>query len=74
MKPGLARVLFLVGSLAVATLAMAAWDEREPEILTKNRLDHCPAPPAARSDTGREPDQDLLLFLFSLSQVLKGKN
>ncbi len=74
MKPGLARVLFLVGSLVVATLATAAWDEHEPEILTKSRLDHCPAPPEAKSDTPVEPDRDLLLFLYSLSQGLKGRN
>lgn len=74
MKLGLARVLFLVCSLIVATLAMAAWDEPEPKIVTGNRLHHCPAPPGEDPHVGVEPDRDLLLFLFSLSQGLRGQN
>lgn len=75
MKLDLARGLFLVGSLAVASLATAAWQEPEPEVLnTRNGLNYCPLPPNARAHVQIQPDQKLLLLVFGLSQGLKGSH
>ncbi|WP_460426254.1 hypothetical protein [Azotobacter armeniacus] len=75
MKLALARSLFFVGSLAVASLAVAAWHEPAPDVISaKSGLDHCPAPPKARTSAQIRPDQDLMLLLFGLSQGLKASN
>ena len=67
MKLEIARGLFLVAALGVASLAAAAWQEPGPEVLSA-RDGHCPLPPKARAQVQVRPDQDLLLFLFGLSQ------
>jgi hypothetical protein len=75
MKLALARGLFFVGSLAVASLAVAAWHEPTPGVISaKSGLDHCPLPPNARGSAQVRPDQDLMLLLFGLSQGLKAAN
>jgi hypothetical protein len=70
MKLEIARGLFLVAALGVASIAAAAWQEPGPEVLTRNGLGYCPLPPKARVVAPARPDHDLLLFLFSMSQGL----
>ncbi|MGV6473447.1 MULTISPECIES: hypothetical protein [Azotobacter] len=76
MKLAVARSLFFVGSLAVASLAVGAWHEPAPGVISASSdLDHCPLPPNARGTSAQiRPDQDLMLLLFGLSQGLKGSN
>ncbi|WP_459732593.1 hypothetical protein [Pseudomonas sp. MHK4] len=72
MKLEVARGLFLVGALAVASLAVAAWEQPRPQVLSSVHSDaHCPLPRVARSSVATQPDHDLLLFMFGLSQGLR---
>lgn len=74
MKLEIARGLFLVTALSVASLAAAAWQEAGPQVITLNeQLGYCPLPPQARTAEAVRPDQDLLLFMFSLSQGLRSQ-
>lgn len=68
MKLEIARGLFLLAALGVASIAAAAWQESGPEVLTQNGRSYCPLPPQARVVEQLRPDQDLLLFIFGLSQ------
>ena len=68
MKLEIARGFFLLAALGVASIAAAAWQESGPEVLTQNDRSYCPLPPKARVVEQLRPDQDLLLFLFGLSQ------
>lgn len=69
MKLEIARGLFLVTALSVASLAAAAWQEASPQVITLNeQLGYCPLPPQARTTEALRPDQDLLLLMFSMSQ------
>ena len=69
MKLEIARGLFLVTALSVASLAAAAWQEASPQVITLNeQLGYCPLPLQARTTEALRPDQDLLLLMFSLSQ------
>ena len=69
MKLEIARGLFLVAALSVASLAAAAWQEASPQVITLNQqLGYCPLPPQARLTEVMRPDLDLLLFMFSLTQ------
>ncbi|WP_137818093.1 hypothetical protein [Pseudomonas sp. 2FG] len=69
MKLEIARGLFLVGALGVASLAVAAWHEPGPEVLSAaSGLGHCPVPANAKAKVQLRPDQDLLLLMFGLSQ------
>ncbi|MBU0806887.1 MULTISPECIES: hypothetical protein [Pseudomonas] len=68
MKLEIARGLFLVGALSVASLAAAAWHEASPQVITLSERGYCPIPLQARASEVMRPDQDLLLFMFSLSQ------
>ncbi|MCF7201917.1 hypothetical protein [Pseudomonas oligotrophica] len=71
MKLEIARGVFLVGALAVASLCFAAWNEPSPTVVRGNLdRDHCPVPPAQRMALQVRPDADLLLFLYGLSQQL----
>ncbi|NQD91593.1 hypothetical protein HP532_02870 [Pseudomonas sp. CrR25] len=70
MKLEIARGLFLLAALGVASIAAAAWQEAGPEVLTKNARGYCPLPPQARNAEQLRPDQDLLLLLFGLRQGL----
>lgn len=72
MKLEIARGLFLIGALAVASLAMAAWEQPRTQVLSSiEEGDHCPLPRIAKATVAPQPDQDLLLFVFSLSQGLR---
>ncbi|CAE6899612.1 MULTISPECIES: hypothetical protein [Pseudomonas] len=72
MKLEIARGVFLVGALAVASAAFAAWQEPQAEVLTQNTLGYCPAPPHVRQAASAVPDKDLLLFMFGMSQAMRG--
>ncbi|MHC8307089.1 hypothetical protein [Pseudomonas sp. PB3P13] len=72
MKLEIARGLFLVGALAVASLAMAAWEQPRTQVLSSLNEDAiCPLPRIAKASVATQPDHDLLLFVFGLSQGLK---
>ncbi|MCW8275355.1 hypothetical protein IMF27_06290 [Pseudomonas sp. PCH199] len=71
MKLEVARGLFLVGALAVASLAVAAWEQPRMQVLSSVNGDHCPLPRVAKTSVATQPDGDLLLFVFGLSQGLR---
>ncbi|PAU56647.1 hypothetical protein BZL41_19730 [Pseudomonas sp. PIC25] len=73
MKLEIARGLFLVGALGVASLAAAAWHQPGPSVLSdSDGFGYCRIPANARTHAEQvRPDQDLLLFMFSLTQGLK---
>ncbi|HEF4757755.1 TPA: hypothetical protein SAN82_000135 [Pseudomonas putida] len=71
MKLEVARGLFLVGALAVASLAVAAWEQPRTQVLGSGSGEHCPLPRVAKSSVATQPDHDLLLFIFGLSQGLR---
>ncbi|MCV4266799.1 hypothetical protein [Pseudomonas capsici] len=69
MKLEMARGLFVVGALATATVAMAAWEQPSTKILSvQSGQGHCPLPRALKSVADVKPDHDLLLLMYSLSQ------
>lgn len=69
MKLEVTRSLLLVGALGVATLAAAAWHEPSPSVISSRaNQDDCPIPPNMRAKQDARPDQDLLLFVFGMSQ------
>ncbi|SDH81493.1 hypothetical protein SAMN05216603_11468 [Pseudomonas benzenivorans] len=70
MKLEIARGLFLVAALGVASLAAAAWHEPGPAVLNQAEpAMHCPLPRKAPLNLQQAaPDRDLLLFMFGLSQ------
>ncbi|MDR9754568.1 hypothetical protein RG836_24300 [Pseudomonas sp. SZMC_28357] len=73
MKLEIARGLFLVGALAVASLAVAAWEQPRSQVIGADHND-CPLPRLSKSPMASEvtsPDHDLLLFMFGLSQGMK---
>ncbi|BAU76373.1 hypothetical protein ppKF707_5957 [Metapseudomonas furukawaii] len=51
-------------------MAVAAWHEPSPSVVSVNGLGYCPLPPNARSQAPAQPDQSLLLLMFGLSQGL----
>jgi hypothetical protein len=72
MKLEIARGLFLVGALAVASLAMAAWEQPRTQIISSvSAEEHCPLPRVAKASEVTRPDHDLLLFMFGLTQGLR---
>ncbi|UVE18635.1 hypothetical protein NVV93_04370 [Pseudomonas sp. LS44] len=72
MKLEIARGLFFVSALGVASLAAAAWHEPGPQVLTSDP-EHCPLPRGQAAKVV-QPDGDLLLLLFGLSQGLRGQS
>ncbi len=76
MKLEIARGLFLVGSLGVASLCAAAWSEPDAKVVARSDLgSHCAMPRGARvALTDVRPDHDLLLFMYGLSQSLVGRS
>ncbi|KAB0500206.1 hypothetical protein [Pseudomonas vancouverensis] len=71
MKLEIARGLFLVGALAVASLAVAAWEQPRPQVISSMSAEHCPLPRVAKQSVATQPDHDLLLFVFGLSQGMR---
>ncbi|MCQ4314186.1 hypothetical protein NAV33_20155 [Pseudomonas stutzeri] len=75
MKLEIARGLFFIGALGVASLCAAAWSEPDAKVVARSALsEHCPVPRMDRvSASGIRPDHDLLLFMYGLSQSLVGR-
>jgi hypothetical protein len=72
MKLEIARGVFLIGALAVASLAVAAWEQPRTQVLSSvSADDHCPLPRVAKAAEASQPDHDLLLFMFGLSQGMR---
>ncbi|SCZ09547.1 MULTISPECIES: hypothetical protein [unclassified Pseudomonas] len=72
MKLEIARGLFLVGALAVTSMAVAVWEQPRSQILSASSTGaHCPLPRVAKASEAIRPDDDLLLFMFSLSQGMR---
>jgi hypothetical protein len=71
MKLEVARGLFLLGALAVASLAVAAWEQPRTQVLSSGSGDYCPLPRVAKASVATQPDHDLLLFMFGLTQGLR---
>ncbi len=69
MKLDIARGIFLIGALGVASLAAAAWHEPGPEVLhSASAAKQCSMPAKLKSAVAVRPDQDLLLLMFGLAQ------
>ncbi|MDD1015308.1 MULTISPECIES: hypothetical protein [Pseudomonas] len=72
MKLEIARGLFLLVALGVATAAVAAWEEPRPQIFSKiDAGAQCPLPRVLKPQVDAKPDHDLLLLLFGLSQGVR---
>ncbi|SDS77270.1 hypothetical protein SAMN05216598_2715 [Pseudomonas asplenii] len=72
MKLEMARGLFLLGGLAVASLALVVWEQPQPQVLSMAQAgERCPLPRVAKVAAHVQPTHDLLLFVFGLSQGLK---
>ena len=72
MKREVARRLFLLGSLVVASVAMAAWQPPVTQVLSAaNTGAHCPIPRVAKVVADAKPDHELLLFMFGMAQGMK---
>ncbi|AMB85519.1 hypothetical protein AWM79_09495 [Pseudomonas agarici] len=72
MKLEIARGLFLLSALAIASLALVVWEQPGTQILSKaDGTGHCPLPRVAKAGVEVRPDHDLLLFMFGLSQGAK---
>ncbi|MCY1391469.1 hypothetical protein D3C87_2147530 [compost metagenome] len=72
MKLEIARGLFLLGALAVTTVALAAWEEPRPNVVSAGN--HCPLPHVVKTQVAAQPDQDLLLFMFGLAQGVRSNH
>jgi hypothetical protein len=69
MKLELARGLFLLGALAVTSVAMAAWVEPGTRVLSAEHGEgNCPLPRVAKTQEAVKPSHDLLLLMFGLAQ------
>jgi hypothetical protein len=69
MKLEMARGLFLVAALGVASIAMAAWEQPRPQILSAAHGEgQCALPRVAKAASPVRPDHDLLLLMFGLAQ------
>ncbi|MCU1745929.1 MULTISPECIES: hypothetical protein [unclassified Pseudomonas] len=74
MKLEIARSLFLLAALATATVAVAAWEQPRPGVISASDVsERCPLPRVAKPQVQAQPDHDLLLFLFGMSQGLRAQ-
>ena len=72
MRREIARGLFLLGSLAIAGIALAAWEQPVTRVLSGSQAGaHCPLPRVMKVAVATQPDHDLLLFMFGMTQGLK---
>ena len=72
MKREVARSVFLLGSLVVASVAMAAWQPPVTQVLSATATGaHCPIPRVAKVVAEAKPDQELLLFMYGMKQGLR---
>lgn len=69
MRLELARGLFLVGALGIASIALVVWEQPRAQILSAAHGEgHCTLPRVAKADSPARPDHDLLLLMFGLAQ------
>jgi len=75
MKLEIARGLFLIGALGVASLCAAAWSEPDARVVARSDISsHCAVPRIAQTSVvDMRPDHDLLLLMYGLSQSLNGR-
>ncbi|EPJ78443.1 hypothetical protein CFII68_23628 [Pseudomonas sp. CFII68] len=53
-------------------MAVAVWEQPRSQILSASNADaHCPLPRVAKTSEAIQPNDDLLLFMFSLSQGMR---
>ena len=72
MRREIARSLFLLGALAIAGVALAAWEQPVTQVLSTAQAGaHCPLPRAVKVAVVAKPDHDLLLFMFGMTQGLR---
>jgi hypothetical protein len=72
MKREIARGLFLVAALAVASVAMAAWQEPRAQVLGADEGEGIGGmSKAPKAQTTERPDHSLLLLMFGLAQAKK---
>ncbi|MBF8674563.1 MULTISPECIES: hypothetical protein [Pseudomonas] len=74
MKLEIARTLFLVGGLALTTVAVAAWEQPRTVVFSQSELaEQCALPREVKPQQQAkvQPDHDLLLFLFGMRQGLR---
>jgi hypothetical protein len=75
MKLEIARGLFLVGALGIASLALTLWEQPGPRILSaQHGEDRCLLPRVAKVQESMRPDHDLLLLIYGLAQGMKQEN
>ncbi len=73
MKLEIARGLFLVAALAVASVAMAAWQEPRAQVLSAEDGEGIGGmSKAPKAQTTERPDHGLLLLMFGLAQGKAG--
>ena len=57
----------MLGSLAIATAAVAAWQPPVMQVLSSAQFDaQCPIPRVAKVAIDAKPDHDLLLFMYGM--------
>ena len=61
----------MLAALAVASVALAAWEQPQTQVLSAAEAGYCPLPRVAKATTVAKPDHDLLLFMFGLSQGMR---
>jgi hypothetical protein len=75
MKLEIARSLFLVAGLGIASLALTVWEQPRPKILSAQQGEgQCPLPRVAlvaKVQETKTPDQDLLLLMYGLVQGMR---
>ena len=72
MKLEIARGLFLLGALGIASLALAAWEQPRTEVLSAaHNGGQCPVPRIAKTTGVTQPDHQLLLLMFGMSQGMR---
>jgi len=74
MKLEIARGLFFVFALGVATAAAAAWDEPAASVIGVERgLGAAVQARVPKTQASAKPDRDFLLFMFGLYQGSRSK-
>ncbi|MFC6335822.1 hypothetical protein GIR22_06420 [Pseudomonas sp. CCM 7891] len=75
MKLEIARGLFLLGALGIASLALAAWEQPRTQVLSAVQGGgQCPLPRTVKVSVPAKPDHELLLFMFGMSQAMGPKS
>jgi hypothetical protein len=70
MKLEIARGLFLLGALGIASLALAVWEQPRTQVLSAVH-GQCLLPRVAKMSIPAKPDHELLLFMFGMSQGMR---